>query len=44
MASEEKVSGILYSGGGEGGLVIFLVSRDEKESSRSDLSNPVDFK
>jgi hypothetical protein len=33
MTSDEKVSGILYSGKEEGGPVISLSSWDEKDSS-----------
>jgi hypothetical protein len=44
MASEEKVFERSRSGRGEKELVIFLESCDEKDSARSDLSIPVDFK
>jgi hypothetical protein len=44
MASDEKVSGILYSVEEEEGAVIFLSSWGEKDSLKSDFSNPVDFK
>jgi hypothetical protein len=44
MASEEKVSEILRSGRGDKAPIIFPVSWDEKDSAKSDLSNPVDFK
>ena len=44
MASDERVSGILYSAEEEGGLDVFLFSWDENDSLRPDLSNPVDFR
>jgi hypothetical protein len=44
MVPDEKVSGKLYSAEEEEGPIIFLFSWDEKDSLKSDFSNPVDFK